>query len=159
MRRRKELITRSSDMPCGVPTPITVESLYCFDEIMSSPQNFTHHILCFLRENKELLEQPDYRRLYDEVVDFQERLFVDRGIFKKENTESNRRTIDFVADLFNRPEGSFERFSKQQVDDYLDHRRAIWRENEEYWITATEREGLCPSRSFIRYAPFYTPRA
>ena len=77
------------------------------------------------------MEQPDYKRLYEEALDYQVRYAIAHGIWKEENAEENRGWIEFIADMVikNKDERD-ESFSSEFVEEYLNHRRKIWNETE-----------------------------
>lgn len=107
-------------------TYITQKSVeeYIADETRS-PRYFIRHIFVYLRAHPELLKIADYRRLYDETLEF--------WINDLDGTEGIKHDpyelgdIEFLADLLNKyPLESDKEFTQEIVDRYLDHRRAVW---------------------------------
>ena len=107
-------------------TYITRKSVeeYIADETRS-PCYFIRHIFIYLRAHPELLKIADYRRLYDETLEF--------WINDLDGTEGIKHDFDelgdleFLADLFIKyPRSLNEMYTQEIVDQYLDHRRAVW---------------------------------
>lgn len=92
----------------------------------SSANYFVRHIFAFLREHPELLSNPEYRRLYDETLDFQVECTMRHSEWEPDEWERCRRTTEFVVDLANHSQGNFEKFSKDLVDHFLARRREDW---------------------------------
>lgn len=111
-------------------TVITEESIRDFDSTIRSPGYFIRHIFYYLRAHPELMNQSDYNRLYFETLNFQiHKADSDRN-WSKEFLESERQIIEFLADLVNQyGEGCFEKYSKKQIDEYLEYRRSVWNKN------------------------------
>lgn len=109
-----------------VPHPLEF-SLQEFVKGKYSSAYMARHVLFFLRSNMELLDDPDYDRLYKEMMD----IYIWRNIFdcgwKPQNKEKNRKKAEFFLNLNkNLSKEDFECFSKEEVDRYLAHRRASW---------------------------------
>lgn len=105
---------------------ITEESVWRYNCKIRSPYYFISHIYCYLREHTELLEQPDYRRLYEETLEFQINYAIENCGFKKENAERNQWIIEFFSDLQNKGK-YFTKFTRVPVDKYLEYRRSVWK--------------------------------
>ena len=105
---------------------------YLADETRS-PSYFIRHIFLYLRAHRELLEIEDYRRLYDETLEF--------WLNATDWTEGIRHDpdeledLEFLADLFIKyPPTSYDSEDRsandadvrEQVERYLNHRRAVW---------------------------------
>lgn len=87
---------------------------------------FVRHIFAFLREHPELLSDPEYRRLYEETLDFQVEHSMQFNEWAPEEREHCRRTTELIVDLANRLNPEFEKSSKEQVDRFLARRREDW---------------------------------
>ena len=92
-----------------------------------SANYFVRHIFAFLREHQELLSDPDYRRLYDETLNFQVENSLSYEGWDHSEWESCSKTIAFLVDLANSSPGPFEKFSKDRVDRFLARRREDWK--------------------------------
>ena len=109
---------------------ITPESIQDFTHGQYPSFYFIRHIFYHLREFPSLLEQADYKRLYEEVLDYQVWLAIEESGWKAEKQKENRDWIEFLADLAIK--NGTESFSRDLVDRYLEHRRALWnREKQE----------------------------
>ena len=97
------------------------------DSIEHSGSNYYHirHIFNALRDHKELLEQPDYKRLYDEAQDFLFRHAVEFCGWNKDRREWGYDWIEFLADLNNSHDNN-EKYSIEAVDAFLAQRKKIW---------------------------------
>lgn len=106
---------------------ITLDSVWDYDIEIESPAYFVRHIFSYLREHIGLIEEPDYKRLYDETLEFQIRMgFKDRE-WNESKEKKDRTTIELLADLFNGlPSNLNSKYTKAQIDDFLEYRRAIW---------------------------------
>lgn len=58
---------------------IIEKSVEQFVEGQYSTVYFIRHVFCFLREHMDLLEHPDYRQLYEEMLDCQIRWAVEHS--------------------------------------------------------------------------------
>ena len=83
-------------------------------------------VFYFLREHPELLEQEDYKRVYDEMMEVV--FFLSQGHLGREAKDMELRELfEFMADLFNRKNiAGTVKFKKEDVDEYLRLRRAVW---------------------------------
>ena len=108
-----------SDM---IPIEITAASI----EHLGSDFYYIRHVFNALRERKELLEHPDYKRLYDEAQDFLFRHAVEFSDWKKEKRDWGYDFIEFLADLNNSYDDNSEKYSIETVDFFLAERRKIW---------------------------------
>lgn len=102
-----------------------------------SPRTFIREIFMYLRIHRELLEIPDYRRLYDEALEF--------WLNEVDWTEGIRHEPDelddmeFLADLLIKYPPILDDWEvrpidrpdmREKVDQYLNHRRAVWQSYE-----------------------------
>ncbi len=93
-----------------------------------SPIYFIRHIFRYLRAHPELCEIADYRRLYDETLEYWANNSEKTAGLKHDFRRLG--DFEFLADLFNKhPLPSDEMYTRETVDQYLDHRRAVWREH------------------------------
>ncbi|MBQ8357475.1 MAG: hypothetical protein IJX39_06665 [Clostridia bacterium] len=115
---------------CKKEIYITEESLREFTGAWCRPTYFIRRVLWFFRGHLELLENPDYKRLYDEALDFQFRHAVKSGVLKKKDRHLMP-YLELLADMQSKTDrASDDQFSKELIDLYLNHRKAIWsREN------------------------------
>jgi len=95
-------------------------------EHLGSDYYHIRHIFNALREHKELLEQPDYKRLYDEAQDFLFRHAVESCGWKEDRREWGYGWIEFLADLNNSHGDNSEKCPLEAVDSFLAERRKIW---------------------------------
>ena len=93
-----------------------------------SETHYIRQIFLTLRDNLELLEDPDYKRLYDEALDYWVRDMVNKGILRKNNRQENFETIEFTADIFiDAAKRKNEKlFPIEEVNAFLDARRQMW---------------------------------
>ncbi|MBE6549847.1 MAG: hypothetical protein E7670_05410 [Ruminococcaceae bacterium] len=94
-----------------------------------SDKYYIRHIFNALREHKELLESPDYKRLYDEAIDFLFRENTEHNVWKKDRREWGYGWIEFLADLQN-SDDTCEKFSMETVNAFLAERQKIWNMNQ-----------------------------
>lgn len=95
-------------------------------EHLGSNKYYIRHIFKALREHRELLEQPDYRRLYHEAQDYLFRVFPWNKDFSKENREKTYRALEIAADIENKHSTRDIKFSIEEVGLFLAERRKIW---------------------------------
>ena len=105
-----------------IPIEVTADST----EHLGSAFYHIRHIFNALREHKELLEQPDYKRLYDEALDFLFRHAVEFCGWKKDKRERGYGWIELLADLNNSHDDNSKKYSIETVDSFLAERRKIW---------------------------------
>lgn len=105
-----------------IPIELTADTI----EHLGSDYYYIRHIFSVLRENKELLENPDYQRLYDEAKDFLFRHAVESCGWNKDKRDWGYEWIEFLADLSNSHEDNTEKYSIETVDSFLAERRKIW---------------------------------
>ena len=105
-----------------VPIEITADSM----EHLGSDCYHIRHIFNALREHKELLDQPDYKRLYDEALDFLFRHAVECCGWSKDRREWGYGWLEFLADLNNSHDDNTKKYSKEAVDSFLAERRKNW---------------------------------
>ena len=105
-------------------TPIEITAYQVFED--SHIYNNLRHVFNALRENKELLEQPDYKRLYDEVIDYLYRYSV-REIGLKSGREKLYDILELYSDLENAsPIIEGRKFSVDTLNTFLSARRLSW---------------------------------
>ena len=105
-----------------IPIELTADSI----EHFGSDYYYIRHIFNALREHKELLESPDYKRLYEEAQDFLFRHAVESCGWNKNKREWGYEWIEFLADLNNSHDDNNEKYSIETVDSFLAERRKIW---------------------------------
>ena len=104
------------------PIEITADKM----EHLGSEYYYIRHIFNALREHKELLEQPDYQRLYDEALDFLFRHAVLVNGWNKNNRQWGYSWLEFISDLESSHEDPSEKYTVEAVDSFLAERRKIW---------------------------------
>lgn len=104
-----------------VPIEITTKSI----KHLGSEYYYIRHIFNALRENKDLLEIPDYKRLYDEAHDFLFRYIVKECGWDENKREAGYFYLEFLADL-NNSDDDEEKYSMETVNYLLEKRRKIW---------------------------------
>ena len=95
-------------------------------EHLGSSYYHIRHIFNALRERKELLTRPDYKRLYDEAEDFLFRHAVEHSGWDKEKREWGYGWIEILADLNNSHDDNTKKYSIETVDRFLAERRKAW---------------------------------
>ncbi len=101
-------------------------SIISFSRARWGMGHVARRVFYFLREHPELLEQADYKRVYDEMLEVV--FFLSQGHLRREQKDLElRELLEFLADLFNREnrEGVVK-FKKEDVDEYLRYRRVAW---------------------------------
>ena len=83
------------------------------------------HIFEALREHQDLLEDPDYKRLYDEAQDYLFRLMVKSSGWSKKRRDSAYSFLELLSDL-NNASGHYTKYSIETVDSFLAERKKIW---------------------------------
>lgn len=89
------------------------------------PSVYIRHVCCFLCEHTELLEQPDYKKMYDVLMDYLLAYSID--LFKDDEQppsseqEYRELTERYIALFTALPKKSFERYPKREIDAYLKH--------------------------------------
>ncbi len=106
---------------------ILIEHTASTVEHLGSNFYYVRHIFNFLREHKALLENPDYKRLYDEAIDYLFRHGVKFCDWEESEREWGYSMLEFLADLSN-SKGDTEKYSIETVDFFLGERRKIWNE-------------------------------
>ena len=104
-------------------TPLDAESLRAFGD----PADFTRGLMRYLRARKELLDAPDYARLYEETLDFQLRFLAENYEWDISDAAGSRKLLEFIVDVQN--EQGDERPpipSDGTVEAYLERRRKVW---------------------------------
>ncbi len=93
----------------------------------ASDYYYIRHIFNALREHKELLASADYKRLYDEAIDYLFRHAVECCGWNKDEATQGYDAIEFLADLDNSHANKYtEKYSVATVDSFLAQRRKIW---------------------------------
>lgn len=106
-----------------IPIEVTASAI----KHLGSNQYYIRHIFNALREHKELLDSPDYKRLYDEALDFLFRHTIELGACSDTSErEEAYGWLEFLADLNNTHDDSRDKFSIETVDFFLAQRRKIW---------------------------------
>ena len=105
-----------------IPIEISADSI----EHLGSNYYYIRHIFNALREHKELLEIPDYKRLYDEAEDYLFRRDPESRDCSEEYREQQYKLIEFLADLTNKHSQTDEKYSIEAVDRFLEERRKVW---------------------------------
>ena len=89
-----------------------------------SARYFIRHVYSYLRLRPHLLEQEDYRRLYEECQEY--RVYDTYGEMKDdEKYEEKLKKMDFLMDLTQRDE-TFIHFSDEIVQGFLEARKKVW---------------------------------
>ena len=103
-----------------------IGSIVTFARVRWNVAYVARRVFYFLREHTELLEQADYKRIYDEMAEMV--FFFTQGHMGREEKDmETRKLLEQIADLFNRCNATNEgKFRKEDVDEYLRHRRAAW---------------------------------
>jgi hypothetical protein len=105
-----------------IPIELTADSI----EHLGSNYYYIRHIFNALREHNELLEHPDYQRLYDEAQDYLFRHAVEYCGWNKDRREWGYGWIEFLADFNNSGNNNIEKYSIETVDSFLAERRKVW---------------------------------
>ena len=89
------------------------------------PSIYIRHVCCFLREHGELTEHPDYKKMYDILMDYMLayniNLFRDEGIVPQSEQEYRELTEHCVDVLAALPPNIFERYPKSEIDAFMAH--------------------------------------
>ena len=94
---------------------------------VGSDYYYIRHIFNALREHNELLEAPDYKRLYDEAIDYLFRHAVEHSGWSEGKREWGYGWLEFFSDLENSHAESDEyKYSVETVNCLLEERRKIW---------------------------------
>jgi hypothetical protein len=105
---------------------LTNKSINRFTKEKYSAFYFAMHTFAYLRERPYLLKNSDYKRLYNELLNF----LIEDSIEKcgwKRGDASNRNTMEFLVDVFaQKPVSDFERFSNDLISNFLGYRRLVW---------------------------------
>lgn len=81
-------------------------------------QGFINRIFAYLRENMELLQDDNYKKLYDECI------LLSKWLHRKDY-KLEQKNYETVTDLMNKHEDFA--YSKEIVDDYLKFRIDSWK--------------------------------
>ena len=81
-------------------------------------QGFMNRIFAYLRKNMELLQNTDYKKLYNECI------ILKKWLDRKELTDNIQDTYELVTDLMNKQEDFA--YSKEIVEAYLKFRIDSW---------------------------------
>lgn len=89
---------------------------------------YIRHIFNALRDHREYLALPDYKRLYEEALDYLFRHAVKYCGWSEDKWEWGCDWIEFYADLDNRyaENEHIEKYSIQTVDALLESRKKLW---------------------------------
>ena len=85
---------------------------------------FVRRVFNALREHKELLNSPDYKRLYDEAIDYLYRCVSYLPSWKAYGPERGYEWLEFISDIAN--PNIENKLSINTVNSFLDERRKIW---------------------------------
>ena len=85
---------------------------------------FVRCVFNALREHKELLNSPDYKRLYDEAIDYLYRCASYLPSWKAYGPERGYEWLEFIFDIAN--PNIQNKLSINTVNSFLDERRKIW---------------------------------
>lgn len=93
-----------------------------------SETHYIRQIFLTLRDNMELLEDPDYKRLYDEALDYWVKDLENKCILRKNNRKNNYENVELTADIFvdASKRNNEKLFSIDEVNTFLDARRQVW---------------------------------
>ena len=118
-------------------TPIPFGSIRWFRKAGTSEATFVRSVIMFLRDHLSLLEQEEYRRLYDECLDFLHRF---HGRFhdndqSEPSEEARKRSyfwLTFLLDLLserikNNNFNDIPTLTEEEVDSFLEYRKLFWK--------------------------------
>lgn len=109
---------------CIIPIEFSAKGI----EHEGSTYYYIRHIFNALRENKELLTQPDYKHLYDEAIDYLFRYAIAKCEWEPNERESCYEAIELLADLFNSSDSvHFKKYTMEEVNFFLEKRKLIWK--------------------------------
>ena len=91
--------------------------LYALTHSDRRTEGFVNRVFAYLRKNVNLLEDANYKKLYDECV------ILSKWLNRKES-KLEQKTYEIVTDLMNKHEHFA--YSKEFVDDYLKFRINSW---------------------------------
>ena len=92
---------------------------------LGSNYYYIRHIFNALREHKEILQNSDYKRLYDEAIDYLFRHAVEHCGWSKSERNRAYEYIELLSDLSN-SHNDTEKYSIENVDAFLTERRTVW---------------------------------
>ncbi len=92
--------------------------LYAITHSDRQTQGFINRIFAYLRKNMGLLQNTDYKKLYDECI------ILMKWLYRKDLTDNIQDTYELVTDLMNKHE-NFS-YSKEIVEAYLKFRIDSW---------------------------------
>ena len=96
-------------------------------EHKGSDYYYISHVFNALREHPDLMEQPDYKRLYGEAIDYIFRSAVERGDWEANERESFYAFIELLSDITNsKPSIHIKKYSIETVNLFLEKRKQIW---------------------------------
>ncbi|MBQ9080565.1 MAG: hypothetical protein IJY27_05790 [Clostridia bacterium] len=101
---------------------ITEQSVWEYIGGKYSPSYFIRHIFYYLWAHPELLDDPEYRCLYEETSDFQIRHTLRHKKYTKSEEQKYREVNELMAELTYAD--MTDKFDEQTVNKYLIHRRA-----------------------------------
>ena len=108
---------------------ITEEEMWAYDRYISNCKWYIRHIVIFLQSSKELLEDPDYNRLYEECIVYLNKYH--NRFFNAPNHEysESREAIELLAELYAKhPEDpGCVMLEKEEVDHFLAFRKQAWK--------------------------------
>ena len=92
--------------------------LYALAHSDRKTEGFINRIFAYLRKNKELLQDANYKKLYNECI------ILIKWLYRKSSPNLDQEAIEIITDLMNR-EDDFS-YSKEIVDAYLNYRIDAW---------------------------------
>ena len=92
---------------------------------LGSNYYYIRHIFNALREHRELLQNFDYQRLYDEAIDYLFRHAIKFSGWSEEERERGYEYIELLSDLSN-SHNTTEKYSIETLDFFLAERRKVW---------------------------------
>ena len=92
--------------------------LYALTHSNRRTEGFINRIFAYLRENMELLQDDNYKKLYDEC-------FLLSKWLRRKEYKLEQKNYEIVTDIMNKHEDFA--YSKEFVDDYLKFRMDAWK--------------------------------
>ena len=104
---------------------ITEEVIWAYDGQKAEPRWFVFHLFLFLRAHTDLLENDDYKRLYDECAVYLNKYMNQNkaclGLEYTDYREDLARWCDDINDA-----GDASEMNPGDVEKFLDFRRLAW---------------------------------
>ena len=116
-----------------IKTPITEKEMLIYTREYR-PYYFVRHIFDYLFVHKELLENPEYKRLYDETLDFQVMHYCEWRCPDEKEYIDTAKTIEFLTGVeFGHKREGYEMFDGQTVAAFLGYRKRVWTEKHRFY--------------------------